>query len=113
MTSRTSDDGSNSHSSSIQKERLLYDFESPIQEALHMDLKRNLGAGITAQNGSKSPSSNQTMIDGPLFHKYQFFTPGKHSDSRPPPLPVILFHYLFPGLEPRLTEHGTNDWGVT
>ncbi|KIX00160.1 uncharacterized protein Z518_10297 [Rhinocladiella mackenziei CBS 650.93] len=47
-----------------------YDMESPIQEALHMDLKRDLGVRAVNQTG------NQTIIDGPLFDKYQFFTPG-------------------------------------
>ncbi|KIW42390.1 uncharacterized protein PV06_05949 [Exophiala oligosperma] len=50
-----------------------YDMESQIQESLHIDLKRDLGLDARAGSGTKS---NQTMIDGPLFDKYQFFTPG-------------------------------------
>lgn len=46
-----------------------YDMDASIQESLHMDLKRDLGLHA-------SESNNQTMIDGPLFDKYQFFTPG-------------------------------------
>ena len=48
-----------------------YVMESEIQDSLHMDLKRSLGM---RQNGK---SSNQTIVDGPLFHKYQFLTPGE------------------------------------
>lgn len=51
-----------------------YDMESQVQESLHIDLKRDLGLDARAGNGAKN---NQTMIDGPLFDKYQFFTPGK------------------------------------
>ncbi|KAL6250441.1 hypothetical protein RBB50_002743 [Rhinocladiella similis] len=50
-----------------------YDMESQVQESLHIDLKRDLGLDARAGNGAKN---NQTMIDGPLFDKYQFFTPG-------------------------------------
>lgn len=50
-----------------------YKMESEIQEALHIDLKRNLGTAV--QSGNKT--DNQTLIDGPLFDRYQFFTPGK------------------------------------
>lgn len=50
-----------------------YEMESDIQETLHSDLKRNLGARVASGNKTE----NQTMIDGPLFDKYQFFTPGE------------------------------------
>ena len=49
-----------------------YAMDSEIQESLHMDLKRDLGA-----NAANS-TSNQTVVDGPLFHKYQFLTPGEY-----------------------------------
>ena len=48
------------------------EYIADIQEALHMDLRRDLG--LRASNSS----GNQTVVDGPLFHKYQFFTPGKY-----------------------------------
>ncbi|KIW17405.1 hypothetical protein PV08_04599 [Exophiala spinifera] len=54
-------------------ESVEYDVESQLQESLHIDLKRDLGLVVRAGNGTKN---NQTMIDGPLFDKYQFFTPG-------------------------------------
>lgn len=50
-----------------------YEMDTETQEALHTDLKRNLGARVASGNKTE----NQTMIDGPLFDKYQFFTPGK------------------------------------
>ncbi|KEF51417.1 uncharacterized protein A1O9_12566 [Exophiala aquamarina CBS 119918] len=53
-------------------EPLDYEMDSDIQEALHSDLKRNLGTRVASGNKTE----NQTMIDGPLFDKYQFFTPG-------------------------------------
>ncbi|KAI1614585.1 BIG/ATPase V1 complex, subunit S1 [Exophiala viscosa] len=52
-----------------QVEKTEYEMESQIQDAMHSDLKRDLSAR----------ASNQTenhLIDGPLFHRYQFFTPG-------------------------------------
>lgn len=54
-----------------------YEMESDIQESLHTDLKRNLGARLASDNKTE----NQTMIDGPLFDRYQFFTPGESSVS--------------------------------
>jgi hypothetical protein len=47
-----------------------YSMDSEIQDALHMDLKRDLSAGIERR------ANNVTLIDGPLFHRYQFLTPG-------------------------------------
>lgn len=44
---------------------------------MHQDLKRGLGANFAKKNGSSH--SNQTIVDGPLFDKYQFLTPGKSS----------------------------------
>lgn len=54
-------------------ESIEYDMESEIQESMHWDLKRDLGLHESAAKRA----DNQTMIDGPLFDKYQFFTPGK------------------------------------
>ncbi|EXJ78977.1 hypothetical protein A1O3_08477 [Capronia epimyces CBS 606.96] len=53
-----------------QPEQTEYEMESAIQDSLHLDLKRDLGAHGANQTG------NQTIIDGPLFDKYQFFTSG-------------------------------------
>ncbi|KAJ9602475.1 hypothetical protein H2200_013018 [Cladophialophora chaetospira] len=49
-----------------------YDMDSQIQESMHLDLKRDLSVHPMA-NGT---GNNQTLIDGPLFDKYQFLTPG-------------------------------------
>jgi hypothetical protein len=54
------------------EETTEYDMPSQIQDTLHMDLKRDLGLHARAKEG------NQTIVDGPLFDKYQFFTPGTH-----------------------------------
>ncbi|OAP62460.1 hypothetical protein AYL99_04663 [Fonsecaea erecta] len=55
-----------------EKEAAEYDMNSEIQENMHLDLKRDLGLHAAANK----TGNNQTMIDGPLFDKYQFFTPG-------------------------------------
>lgn len=50
-----------------------YQMESEIPLVAHGELvKRALG---TLKNSTSS--SNQTIVDGPLFDKYQFFSPGK------------------------------------
>ncbi|KIX93349.1 uncharacterized protein Z520_10992 [Fonsecaea multimorphosa CBS 102226] len=54
------------------KDAAEYDMDSQIQESMHIDLKRDLGVHASANK----TGNNQTMIDGPLFDKYQFFGPG-------------------------------------
>ena len=49
----------------------VYEMESEIQEAMHIDLRRDLSRGLNKR------ANNETLVDGPLFDKYQFFTPGK------------------------------------
>ncbi|KIW96605.1 uncharacterized protein Z519_01996 [Cladophialophora bantiana CBS 173.52] len=71
MTSR-SQDGMLVTQGAGEKEAVEYDMDSQIQESMHLDLKRDLGVHTAANK----TASNQTMIDGPLFDKYQFFTPG-------------------------------------
>lgn len=58
-----------------------YEMDSALQAAMHLDLKRDLG-DLASDAGQ---AENQTLIDGPLFDRYQFFTPGTH----PPTLPEI------------------------
>lgn len=53
------------------EEATEYNMDSDVQESLHMGLKRDLGSEFQRR------ATNQTIIDGPLFDKYQFFTPGK------------------------------------
>lgn len=54
-----------------------YQAEIPLADIMHGGelLRRTLAAG----NDSKS--SNQTIVDGPLFDKYQFLSPGKFIDT--------------------------------
>ncbi|RMD44262.1 hypothetical protein DV735_g801, partial [Chaetothyriales sp. CBS 134920] len=40
--------------------------------SLHLDLKR----GTKRQHPVRRSSDDNTLVDGPLFHRYQFFTPG-------------------------------------
>lgn len=65
-TTRASDNGF----VATQMEKTEYEMESPVQDAMHSDLKRDLGVRAANETG------DQKLIDGPLFHRYQFFTPG-------------------------------------
>ena len=50
-----------------------YEMETPLDlqhEAMHVELKRNLG------ESSLQRRANDTLPNGPLFERYQFFTPG-------------------------------------
>lgn len=49
-----------------------YVMDSEAQELLHMEMKRDLSS--RAKNSS---SGNTTLVDGALFERYQFFTPGR------------------------------------
>jgi hypothetical protein len=49
-----------------------YSMHSEVQELLHIEMKRDLSTRAKIVG-------NQTIIDGPLFEKYQFLTPGKPS----------------------------------
>ena len=46
------------------------------QSSIHLDLKRDLGSAPRAANG------NVTLVDGPLFERYQYFTPGEQPRRR-------------------------------
>ena len=48
-----------------------YDMEDGTQELLHTGLRRDLASGLQRRE------TNVTLVDGPLFHRYQFFTPGR------------------------------------
>jgi hypothetical protein len=45
--------------------------ESQVQETLHTDLRRDLSSGLQKR------ANNETLVNGPLFDRYQFLTPGK------------------------------------
>lgn len=49
----------------------VYEMESQMQEAMHIDLRRDLSSGMRKRD------NNETLVDGPLFDRYQFLTPGK------------------------------------
>jgi hypothetical protein len=49
-----------------------YVMDAEAQEMLHIDLKRDL-----SPRASNSSGGNTTLVDGALFERYQFFTPGK------------------------------------
>ena len=48
-----------------------YEMESQIQDSMHVDLRRDLSSGMQKR------ADNETLVDGALFDKYQFLTPGK------------------------------------
>ena len=47
-------------------------YEMSDSSSLHTDLKRDL-----TDRSSKHSSKNVTLVDGPLFARYQFLTPGE------------------------------------
>lgn len=51
-------------------EATKYEME-PLFEAMHIDLKRDMDFRPSDSNG------NATYVDGPLFERYQFLSPGK------------------------------------
>jgi hypothetical protein len=53
------------------KEYVMVDEADLPQEAMHVDLKRDLG-----RRAGGKVFENQTMVDGALFEKYQFLSPG-------------------------------------
>ncbi|KIW84536.1 hypothetical protein Z517_03786 [Fonsecaea pedrosoi CBS 271.37] len=71
-TTSRSQDGMLTAQEADGKEAAEYDMDSQIQESMHLDLRRDLGVHA----GANTAGNNQTMIEGPLFDKYQFFTPG-------------------------------------
>lgn len=77
-----------------------YLMDSEVQDPLHMEMKRDLGSGLRRR------ASNQTIIDGPLFDKYQFFTPGEYCDGFVGDKRANEFRYLH-GLPGRL--HSLDD----
>jgi hypothetical protein len=79
------------------KEPLEYDMESQLQESLHLDLKRDLGVHALANK----TGNNQTMIDGPLFDKYQFFTPGTYLASLWSDIQICTIALTQPSTPPR------------
>lgn len=60
----------------------MSDYDQP----MHTDLKRDL------RPEAVKSTSDEKLIDGPLFERYQFFTPGNR-----PILPILLNHTDFLG----------------
>lgn len=56
---------------SKHEEEFSLDLDGEFQEALHIDLRRDVATHQAKKVG------NQTIVEGPLFVKYQFFSPGK------------------------------------
>jgi len=59
-----------SHRKPAIHEANTYEMESPLLDAMHLDLKRDTDFEPSDSSG------NQTLVDGPLFEKYQFLSPG-------------------------------------
>lgn len=47
-----------------------YEMDAQFQAPVHMDLKRDFS------NHKRASDANITLPDGPLFERYQYFTPG-------------------------------------
>lgn len=52
------------------EEKLSFEMDREFQEPLHTNLKRDVAIHQPRKVG------NQTIVEGPLFEKYQFFSPG-------------------------------------
>ncbi|KAL9616468.1 MAG: hypothetical protein Q9160_008663 [Pyrenula sp. 1 TL-2023] len=53
-----------------KQEKLSFEMDTEFQEPLHTNLKRDVATHQPRKVG------NQTIVEGPLFEKYQFFSPG-------------------------------------
>ena len=53
-----------------ENEHFAFEMNEEFQESLHTDLRRDV------QSHESRKVENQTLVDGPLFEKYQFFSPG-------------------------------------
>ena len=56
----------------LQDQTVLYEMDPTFASPTHMELKREFS--VHKRNTS---NGNVTLVDGPLFERYQFFTPGK------------------------------------
>lgn len=56
---------------SVVEEFQVYEMDSTFAAPLHMDLKRDFSVRPSNSSG------NDTLVDGPLFERYQFLTPGQ------------------------------------
>lgn len=59
---------------SISESTKQYEMDTPMVDYMHQELKRDLGI-----YGLANGTTNQTIIDGPLFDKYQFLGPGMYT----------------------------------
>ncbi len=55
----------------LVSESRVYEMDETFPSSVHMDLKRDFSIHELASSG------NTTLSSGPLFEKYQFFTPGE------------------------------------
>lgn len=62
---------SNAVTTSNHVDSETHDLDSMFQATLHTDLKRDLSSH------KRDEQENITLPEGPLFERYQYFTPGK------------------------------------
>ena len=57
----------------VEEELPSYQMDTTMSPLVHMDLKRDADIHARSTNGTIK------LVDGPLFERFQFFTPGKYS----------------------------------
>ncbi|KAL8928233.1 MAG: hypothetical protein Q9208_001943 [Pyrenodesmia sp. 3 TL-2023] len=63
-----------SSASSLEPEP--YEMDTSFSSQAHMELKRDMLAHSRRENGSDAAGGNVTLVDGPLFERYAFLSPG-------------------------------------
>ncbi|KAL8753155.1 MAG: hypothetical protein Q9184_005505 [Pyrenodesmia sp. 2 TL-2023] len=53
-----------------------YEMDTSFSSQAHMELKRDMLAHSRRENGSDAAGGNVTLVDGPLFERYAFLSPG-------------------------------------
>lgn len=73
----------------LMAESKFYEMDQPSMLSAHMEMKRDLSAFGNSTNG------NSTLPPGPLFERYQFFTPGLFMGLV---VGLLLFSILYVGI---------------
>lgn len=66
---------SSSSASSLEPEP--YEMDTSFSSQAHMELKRDMLPHSRRENGSDATGGNVTLVDGPLFERYAFLSPGE------------------------------------
>ena len=84
------------HQAAVDSEE--YEMDTVFSSPVHMDLKRDLASHKRESN------SNITLPNGPLFEKYQYFSPGEF-----PAIASLVIDRLLTAPSTRRPLHGSSD----